>query len=55
MMGIVVPGTCWDYKKYNKIISGIYLAFILQKRFLFICDDKLHRKQVTSIIYSIDI
>ena len=23
MMGIVVPETCWDYKKYNKIISGI--------------------------------
>ena len=23
MMGIVVPETCWTYKKYNKIISGI--------------------------------
>ena len=23
MMGIVVPETCWAYKKYNKIISGI--------------------------------
>jgi len=22
-MGIVVPETCWAYKKYNKIISGI--------------------------------
>jgi len=21
--GIVVPETCWAYKKYNKIISGI--------------------------------
>ena len=30
MMGIVVPETCWAYKKYNKIISGIYLVFILQ-------------------------
>ena len=23
MMGIVVPETCWAYKKYNKILSGI--------------------------------
>jgi len=23
MMGIVMPETCWAYKKYNKIISGI--------------------------------
>jgi len=23
-MGIVVPETCWAYKKYNNIISGIY-------------------------------
>ena len=30
MMGIVVPETCLSYKKYNKIISGIYLVFILQ-------------------------
>jgi len=22
MMGLVVPETCWAYKKYNKIISG---------------------------------
>ena len=28
MMGIVVPETCWAYKKYNKIISGIYFVFI---------------------------
>jgi len=27
MMGIVMPETCWAYKKYNKIISGIYLVF----------------------------
>ena len=27
MMGIVVPETCWAYKKYNKIISDIYLVF----------------------------
>ena len=27
MMGIVIPETCWAYKKYNKIISGIYLVF----------------------------
>ena len=26
MMGIVMPETCWAYKKYNKIISGIYLV-----------------------------
>jgi len=25
MMGIVVPETCWAYKKYNKRISGIQL------------------------------
>ena len=30
MLGIVVPETCWAYKKYNKIISGIWLVFILQ-------------------------
>ena len=30
MMGIVVPETCWAYKKYNKIISNIYLVLILQ-------------------------
>jgi len=29
MMGIVVPETCWAYKKYNKIKSGINLVFIL--------------------------
>ena len=27
MMGIVVPETCWAYKKYNKIISGILLTY----------------------------
>jgi len=27
MMGIVVPETCWAYKKYNKIASDIYLLF----------------------------
>ena len=27
MMGIVVPETCSAYKKYNKIISGMYLVF----------------------------
>ena len=26
MMGIVMPDTCWAYKKYNKIISGIQLV-----------------------------
>jgi len=26
MMGIVMPETSWAYKKYNKIISGIYLV-----------------------------
>jgi len=30
MMCIVVPETCWAYKKYNKIISGIQYVFILQ-------------------------
>ena len=30
MMGMVVPETCWAYKKYSKIISGMYLVFILQ-------------------------
>jgi len=30
MMGIAVPKTCRAYKKYNKIISGISVAFILQ-------------------------
>jgi len=30
MMGIVVPETCWAYKKYNKIISSLYLVLILQ-------------------------
>jgi hypothetical protein len=27
MIGIVMPETCWAYKKYNKIISGIELVF----------------------------
>jgi len=27
MMGIVMPETCWAYKKYNKIISGIQFVF----------------------------
>jgi len=29
MMGIVVPETCWAYKKYNKIIvaSSLFLFF----------------------------
>jgi len=26
MMGMVMPETCWAYKKYNKIISGICLV-----------------------------
>jgi len=26
MMDIVMPETCCAYKKYNKIISGIYLV-----------------------------
>ena len=30
MIGTVVPETCWAYKKYNKIISGIWLGFIFQ-------------------------
>ena len=30
MMSIEVPEKCWAYKKYNKIISGIYLVLILQ-------------------------
>ena len=29
MMGIVVPETCWAYKKYNKIINGILLSYLL--------------------------
>jgi len=29
MMGIVMPETFWAYKKYNKIINGILLVFIL--------------------------
>ena len=27
MMGIVMLETCWAYKKYNKITSGIELVF----------------------------
>ena len=27
MMGLIMPETCWTYKKYNKIISGIWLVF----------------------------
>jgi len=30
MIGIVVPETCWAYKKYNKIITSIYLVPIFQ-------------------------
>jgi len=36
MMGIVVPETCWSYKKHNTIISGIKLVFILQLKIFFI-------------------
>jgi len=36
MMGIVVPETCWAYKKYNRIISDIYLVLILQDEVMFI-------------------
>jgi len=28
MMGIVVPETCWAYKKYNKTASGSLFVFI---------------------------
>jgi len=28
MLGIVMPETCWTYRKYNKIISDIYLVFL---------------------------
>jgi len=35
MMGIVVPETCSAYKKYNKILSGILLVFILQQYYAF--------------------
>ena len=27
MMGLIMPEICWASKKYNKIISGIYLVF----------------------------
>jgi len=27
IMGIVMVETCWDYKKHDKIISGIWLVF----------------------------
>ena len=30
VMDIVVPETCWAYKKHNKIISSIQLVLILQ-------------------------
>ena len=29
-MGIMVPKTCWVWHKHNKVISGIYLDYILQ-------------------------
>ena len=32
MIGIVMPETCWAYKKYNKIISCIQLVLILLLR-----------------------
>jgi len=38
MMGIVVPETCWAYKKYNKVTSGIYLVFILQLQHYMLLD-----------------
>jgi len=27
MMGIVMPETCWAYKKHNKTTSDVYLGF----------------------------
>ena len=38
MMGTVVPETCSAYKKYNKIISGIYpVGFCSSSTSLFLC------------------
>ena len=37
MISIVVPETCWAYKKYNKIISGIYLLLIRQLLHEYLC------------------
>ena len=35
MMGIVMPETCWAYKKRNKIINGSFWFFILQYTAIF--------------------
>jgi len=34
MMGIVMPETCWAYKKYNKIASSWFFIFYLLKAYL---------------------
>jgi len=46
MMGIVVPETCWAYKKYNKIISSIYLVLIIQDQVMFIQEMLKEKVQV---------
>ena len=37
MMGVVMPETCWAYKKYNKIISAVYLSQYLTNLMHKIC------------------
>jgi hypothetical protein len=60
MTGIVVPETCWASKKYNKIISGIKLVFILQlsqrctvqqtSKFCTLHKNRLHRAHMRCIL-----
>ena len=47
MIVIVMPETCWAYKKYNKIISDIHLAFILQfYRFILVNERRYELTQI---------
>ena len=56
MTGIVVPETCWTYKKYNKIISSIYLVFILQLsvKWMLAYWDTFCYKAVLHLLYEVD-
>ena len=53
MMGIVVPETCWAWKKYNKVISGIYFVFILQLSVIYIRQDGLLQHIILTEINSL--
>jgi len=49
-MGVVMPETCWAYKKYNKIISDIYLGFLF---FSYPNDARSNKHQIRLVLWHI--